>query len=109
MMHITRYGNNAPRMQRRHPAIRPPLLHRSHLRHRLEMTHKLDVRLAAARAEPGGRADLDAGLVVGDVRLVRALVAAGAAARERVVLADAGDIPRERGGRCGCDGVRVMV
>ena len=96
-------------MQRRCPAIRPPLLRRSHLRHRLEMAHELDVRLAAARAESGRRADLDAGLVVGDVRPVRVLVAPGAAAREWVVLADAGDVPREGGGRCGCDGVRVMV
>ena len=73
------------------------------------MAHKLDVRLAAARTEPSGGADLDAGLVVGYVCLVRALVATGAAARKRVVLADAGYVPREGGRRCGCDGIRVMV
>ena len=70
------------------------------------MAEKLNVSLATQR---GSVRNFDTGLVIGEFVSMSVLVAPNAAASERVVLAHARDIPGERGGRGGCDGVGVNV
>lgn len=103
-------------LQRRRPAVDPPLLEIRDLAHVLEMAHVLDIRLAPARAPPARGRDVDATAILGHLVLVRRLVPAHGPSpspptpRKGVVLAHPGDVARKGGGRSGCDriGAKTM-